>query len=119
MDIPADLQDVFGDLMKRAYAFNYKGKPVKFALKQNENTYVYFDGKNGTMYCYTPHPSTDGDYFVWDYVPHGKGARSGNAERYSMKNIVRCAHRNVAKARAIARWKKVGAAKAALLARMN
>ena len=84
-------------------ALEYKGKRVQFKLKPREHLWLYYMGKTGTMHCYTPHASMDGDYFVFDYVPQGKGARSGQAKRYKMKNAVRCAQRKIAKAKAIKR----------------
>jgi len=106
LTIPDDMKEVFVDLLRPLYVFQYKGKPVNFALAKGQCTYRYFEDARGVWHCYTPHPSTDGDYFVWDYVPHGKGARTRKAKRYTMKNVVRCAHRNTAKSKAIARSKK-------------
>ena len=101
---PAEIQELFRPLLADAYAFRYKDKPVNFALKRGECLYRYFNGSSGAMYCYTPHPSTDGDYFVWTYAPKSKGARSGKASRFVMRNIVRCATRKTAKSKALKRW---------------
>jgi hypothetical protein len=101
---PAEIQELFCPLLADIYAVKYHSKTIHFSLKRGEYTYRYFNGKSGAIYCYTPHPSTDGDYFVWTYVPKGKGSRSGKASRFSMKGIVRCATRKTAKSKAIKRW---------------
>lgn len=110
LTLPDDLQDVFQEILAEKYAFIYRGKPVNFALKRNEHTYLYWIGVNGAMYCYTPHPSTDGDYFVWTYAPKGlpkaqtgEGARSDNAKRFVMQDVVRCATCRTAKMKALRR----------------
>ena len=100
---PAEIQGLFRPLLTNTHALTYKGKSVNFALKRGECLYRYFNGKSGAMYCYTPHPSTDGDYFVWTYAPKGKGAHSGKAIRFAMRDVVRCATRKTAKAKAIKR----------------
>jgi hypothetical protein len=100
---PAEIQDLFRPLFADMYSFKYHGKLVNFALKPNEHTYLYWTGTSGAMYCYTPHPSTDGDYFVWTYAPKGEGARSGDAKRFIMRDIVRCATRKTAKMKALRR----------------
>jgi|SRR3990167_4098033 len=100
---PAEIQELFRPLLADAYAFRYKGSSVNFALKRGEHLYLYFNGVSGAMYCYTPHPSMDGDYFVWTYAPKGEGARSGGAKHFVMRDIVRCATRKTAKMKALRR----------------
>jgi len=101
IDIPDDIKGEIEKLISPS--ITYKGKPVKFSLAKDEFLYRYFKDSRGVLHCYTPHHSTDGDYFAWDYVPVGKGSRSGKATRWTLKNLVRCALRNVAKQKAMDR----------------
>jgi hypothetical protein len=79
------------------------GETIRFLLRPNEHNYLYYTGPRGEMYCYSPHPDTKGNYWVWTYKPIGKGSRSGKPHRWNLSNLVRCAKRKTAKAKAILR----------------
>lgn len=104
--IPDSVQKLMSDLLAELSAFRYKGKPVKFMLKPGDNLYLYFTGKSGAMYCYTPHKDVDGYYYVWTYAPRGKGSRSGKPERWVMKQVVRHSHLWVVRLKAMKRQRK-------------
>lgn len=111
MDLPATMQqeliNIFADAgIAVPGQLTYKGKPVFFSIDKRENLYLHFEDARGVWHCYTPHPSTDGDYFVFDYVPKGDGSRTGKATRYTMRDIVRCASRKTAKSKAVTRCDK-------------
>lgn len=102
--IPPELLDFVTDWL----APRYKGKTIKFNLKPGQYMYRYFRDRRGAMHCYTPHPSTEGDYFAWTYQPYGKGARS-KPNKWKVTRLVRCARAKTAKAKAIKRMEKVNA----------
>lgn len=99
-----DVRGYFEELLSDMYSLRYKGEKIEFKLKPGEHTYNYFQGPSGRQYCFTPHASTKGDFFVWTYVPKGKGARSGKASRYTVRDLVRCSKRKTAKSKALARY---------------
>jgi hypothetical protein len=84
-------------------------EPIEFSLKNGQNKYLYYRGKSGAQYCYTPHKDTRGYYWCWTYKPRGKGSRSGKPQHWKLTNLVRFSRRNKAKARAWARAQKGGA----------
>lgn len=91
------VEDLFGNTTPR-------GTP-QFKLKPGQNMYRYFTVPGSEVwYCYTPHKCTEGWYYAFEFVPVGKGSRSGNATRFKVKNRVRFRKRKLAKARAIQRW---------------
>lgn len=102
----SELRELFAPLLSELYAVTYKGEKISFNLKKSEHLYRYFEGPSGRLFCYTPHPSTKGFYFVWTYIPKGKGARSGDATRFAMRDLVKCARRKTARGKAIARYYK-------------
>lgn len=79
------------------------GDVIRFQLKRNQRTYLYFKGPRGELYCYTPHPDTHGNFWCWTYQPTGKGSRSGNPTHWQFKELVRCAKRKTAKSKALRR----------------
>jgi hypothetical protein len=102
------LEELMGDLWAEIGSpRNPKtGQPIRFTLERNQHTFNYWTGPHGEMYAYTPHPDNDGNYWAWDYMPYGRGARSGTPSRWKLKNLVRCAHRKTARAKALARYHK-------------
>jgi hypothetical protein len=103
-NIPEEFRPMFEELLRDFYALSYKGEKIRFDLKPGEHTYNYYQGPSGARFCYTPHKSTKGDYFVWTYVPKGKGSRSGDPSRYSLRGLVRCASRKTARSKALKRY---------------
>jgi hypothetical protein len=90
LSIPDDLQDIMAEMSSIAFAArNPKtGKPIKFQISKG-HSYIYFRGKSGNDYCYTPHPDLDGWFYSFAYVGVGSGSRSGKAKRFTMKHL-RC-----------------------------
>lgn len=88
--IPLEVQEVMAEMLGAAFAArNPKtGKPIQFKSFKG-HSYLYFRGKCGNDYCYTPHPDTDGWYYSFAYVGVGPGARTGKAKRFTMK-FLRC-----------------------------
>jgi hypothetical protein len=72
------------------------GKPIRFNLKKGQHYCNYFDGPRGEMFCYTPHPDVDGNYWCFTYQPYGAGSRSGDPKRWKVIKLVRCSRRKVA-----------------------
>jgi len=101
LSIPDDLQDIMAEMSGIAFAArNPKtNKPIKFQISKG-HSYIYFRGKSGNDYCYTPHPDLDGWFYSFAYVGVGSGSRSGKAKRFTMKHL-RC-HRKRKNARACA-----------------
>ncbi len=87
--IPDDLQDVMAEMVGIAFSARNPrtGKAIQFSLSHGEHTYIYFRGKGGNDYCYTPHHDTDGWYYSFAYIGKGKGAKSGSAKRFTMKHL--------------------------------
>jgi len=99
------------DLFQQEFsARDSAGESIRFELDPGQHTYLFYAGPNGEQYCYTPHPDTEGRYWAWTYKPVGRGARSGTATRFKMIDRVKLAHRNKAKARALARLRSARAA---------
>lgn len=88
--IPNDVQEIMAELAGIAFAArNPKtNKPIKFQISKG-HSYIYFRGKNGNDYCYTPHPDLDGWFYSFAYVGVGPGSRSGKAKKFTMKKL-RC-----------------------------
>jgi hypothetical protein len=101
-----ELRELFAPLLSELYAVSYKGEAIRFDLKRGEHLYNYYQGSSGRLFCYTPHPSTKGFYFVWTYVPKGKGSRSGSAREYTLRDLVKCSKRKTARSKAISRYYK-------------
>jgi hypothetical protein len=104
--VDPEIRGYFEELLADLYSLRYKGEKIEFRLKPGECTYRYYQGPSGRQYCYTPHPSTKGDYFVFTYVPKGKGSRSGKASRFALRDLVRCAKRKTARGKALQRYEK-------------
>ncbi|HKZ71287.1 MAG TPA: hypothetical protein VJ020_14465, partial [Anaerolineales bacterium] len=49
---------------------------------------------------------TEGNFWAWTYQPIGKGARSGKATTWKMKQLVRCSKRKTAERNAFLRLQK-------------
>lgn len=81
------------------------GEAIKFHLKPGDKIYLFYKGSNGKMHCYTPHPDANGNYWCFTYQPIGKGSRSGRAHTWKVVDLVRCAKRKTAKAKALRRLK--------------
>ena len=71
--------------------------PMLFRLRKDAATYLSF-GSGATLYCYTPHPDTNGDFWAFDWV-----TKNGTSV---MKRKVRCASRFTAKVKARTRYNK-------------
>jgi hypothetical protein len=98
---------LLNDLMADAYAMRRAdGSRIRIAVGKNETTYRYYEGLRGVMFCWTTHPCDRGQYYAFNYVPVGKGSRTGNAKRWRLVDLVSFRHRNKAKARADARHTK-------------
>jgi|GEM_PF-1688452 len=67
--------------------------------------YRYWETKDKRQFCWTTE-RMDGKFWCWDYVPLGKGARSGNPTKWRLKNKVGFKKRKTAKSRAASRAKK-------------
>ena len=95
------VQEVISDL------FSLKdpksGEVIQFHIKRNEHSYLYYKGPRGELYCYTPHPDINGNFWCWTYQPIGKGSRSGRPHKLKLVDLVRCAKRKTAKAKALRR----------------
>jgi len=85
--IPPAIQDLMASLMPR------------------QPNYRYFGDPKGVKYCWSTE-RVNGKYLCFDYVPFGKGSRSGNPTQWEPKNRVEFAKRKVAKARAYKRYLK-------------
>jgi len=85
--IPPAVQDLMASLMPR------------------QPRYRYFEGPHKEMYCWTTE-RVNGKYICFDYIPYGKGSRSGNPTQWKLKNKIKFAKRKVAKARALKRYLK-------------
>ena len=79
------------------------GKVIKFNLKPGDHIFLRYKGLKGELYCYTAHADTNGNYWCWTYKPTGKGSRSGQAKRWKLTDLVRCAKRKTAHAKALHR----------------
>jgi len=78
------------------------GKLIEFSLARNENKYLYYQSKGSSkQFCYTPHSDREGWYYSWVYQPYGKGARTGEAKRWSLKKLVAHRKRKAAKSRTL------------------
>ena len=90
LSIPNDVQEIMAEMAGIAFAArNPKtNKPIKFQISKG-HSYIYFRGKSGNDYCYTPHPDLDGWFYSFAYVGVGSGSRSGKAKRFTMKQL-RC-----------------------------
>jgi len=85
--MPRELQELAASLMPRS------------------PNYRYFTGPRGEMYCWSTE-RVNGKFCAWTYSPVGKGARSGKPRQWHVINRVNFKLRKVAKARALARYKK-------------
>lgn len=102
-----EVRTLLNDLMADAYAMRRAdGSRIRIVVSKGANTYRYFEGKSGVMFCWTVRPCDRGQYYAFTYQPVGKGSRSGNAKRWRMVDLVSFSHRNKAKARASARHDK-------------
>lgn len=101
-----ELRELFAPVLAEINAVEYKGKKIRFNLKPHEHLYNYYEGRSGRLYCYTPHTSNEGFYYVWTYVPKGEGSRSGSAKTFVMRDLVQCAKRKTARGKAISRYYK-------------
>jgi len=90
LSIPNDVQEIMAEIAGIAFsARNPKtNKPIKFQISKG-HSYIYFRGKSGNDYCYTPHPDLDGWFYSFAYVGVGSGSRSGKAKRFTMQHL-RC-----------------------------
>lgn len=78
------------------------GKKIEFRLGPHEHKYLYYQTRgNDAQYCYTPHKDIDGWYYSFAYIPQGKGARTGNATRWTMKKLRPHRTRKAARSRAL------------------
>ena len=108
-----DVHDFIAGLLKEsgivvgAWRNPKTSQPIRFSLAENQNVYRYLQGMRGEMYAWTPHADTEGNYWSWVYAPAGKGSRSGQTRRWTIKRLVGFRHQRKAKARAYARWHKV------------
>ncbi len=82
------------------------GEPIEFRIHKNENSYLYFVGPHRELYCYSPHADVNGNYWCWTYQPYGKGSRSDKPSNWRVIDLVRCAKRRTAKARAFKRMQR-------------
>jgi hypothetical protein len=98
------LTELLNDLVSDIYAMRRAdGSRIRITVSKGANTYRYFEGRNGVMFCWTVRPCDRGQYYAFNYIPVGKGSRTGNARRWRMVDLVSFSHRNKAKARASAR----------------
>lgn len=73
---------------------------------RGRNDYIYWETPDQRMFCYTPWKDRNGDYFTWVMKPHGRGARSGNAQKWKrVGKVVRSRTRKTARKRALTRYK--------------
>lgn len=102
------MDDALAGLLGSFYALkNPKtGNAIEFKVKKREHTFNYFLSRKGDLFCYTPHPDVDGNFWCFTYKPIGKGSRSGKAIQWKAIDLVRCAKRKTAKDKALARWSK-------------
>lgn len=110
---PAVMQ-LLNELVSDIYAMRRAdGSRIRITVSKGGNTYRYFEGLRGVMFCWTVRPCDRGLYYAFTYQPVGKGSRSGNAKRWRLVDLVSFRHRNKAKARASERHdKQVAEAKA-------
>ena len=98
------LRTLLNDLVSDIYAMRRAdGSRIRITVSKGANTYRYFEGTRGAMYCWTVRPCDRGLYYAFTYQPVGKGSRTGSARRWRLVDLVSFAHRNKAKARAEAR----------------
>jgi len=90
LSIPNDVQEIMAEIAGIAFtARNPKtNKPIKFQISKG-HSYIYFRGKSGNDYCYTPHSDLNGWFYSFAYIGVGTGSRSGKAKRFIMKHL-RC-----------------------------
>ena len=89
--------------------YDKDGRQVVIPLKQgwqHKHTALWYEGETGRRHAYTPWKDTKGRYWAFDYVPKGKGSRSGHPERWSVRSEVSFTTRKAAKARALKRYYK-------------
>jgi hypothetical protein len=105
-DLNRRLNEMMAPILSDLYALRdpKTGEKIEFEIKRG-SLYHYFTGPHGTRFCYTPHPDTRGFYWTFEYVPKGKGARSGKARRFVLRNLTRASHHGTAIKRANARWR--------------
>lgn len=71
-----------------------------FLKGSQRHSYRYFESSDGWQFCYTCWKDENGDYWSWVYKPVGKGARSGDPERFKMIKLLSARKRKIALARA-------------------
>lgn len=74
--------------------------------RADPNRYIYWEAPDQRMFCYTPWKDENGYYYTWVLKPHGRGAKSGNAQHWKrVGKVVLSRTRKTARKRARTRYK--------------